>query len=186
MNYQKHIFDACMESRATNPLEIAQNILKDPEFPVAGQAHHPLIACSLLAAYANAEASAVSKEQVVKAGMKRADSIPGGFCAGFGADVAAISLGIAVSVILNNNIKKEAAAGRSKAHTLTGLGMLNIANNRGNRCCRRSTLSMLLLATNYFNHNMGVIMETTPESEVNCALKDGNPLCNGVDCKFYS
>ncbi|MDW7674200.1 MAG: DUF5714 domain-containing protein [Bacillota bacterium] len=69
-----------------------EEILGNAEFPVAGQAHHPLIACSMLAAYANSN-EAVNKEQIIHAGMKRADSIPGGFCAGFGADAAAISLG---------------------------------------------------------------------------------------------
>lgn len=184
MNYQEYIIGKCLDSGSTNPLAIAQEILNNPEFPVAGQAHHPLIACSILAAYANANGSP-NKEELIKEGMKRANSLPGGFCAGFGADVAAISLGIAVSIVLDTNIKKEKDWARAKAHTLTGMGMLNIANNQGNRCCRRSTYSMLILGTNYFNHNMGCTLDTTPESEVKCTLKEKNPLCNGVSCKFY-
>lgn len=184
MNYQDHILTNCLETNSTNPLQITEEILSNPEFPVAGQAHHPLIACSILAAYANANSSD-NKEALIKEGMKRANSLPGGFCAGFGADVAAISLGIAVSIILNTNIKEETDWARAKAHTLTGMGMLNIANNKGNRCCRRSTYSMLILATNYFNNHMGCALGSTPESEVKCTLREKNPLCNGVSCKYY-
>lgn len=185
MEYQKYIMEKCLTTSSTNPLEIAQDILNHPEFPMAGQAHHSLIACSMLAAYANGESN-VNKEEIIQAGMKRADSIPGGFCAGFGADAAAISLGIAGSVIFSTNIKKETAAGRAKAHTLTGMGMLNIANNQGNRCCRRSTYSMLILGTNYFKQNMWFALETTPESQVKCSLKEQNPLCNGISCRYYA
>lgn len=184
MNYQDLILKTYLNTDSINPVEIAQEILNNPEFPVAGQAHHPLIACSLITAYANAMDSQ-EKEAYINEGMMRANSLPGGFCAGFGADVAAISLGIAVSIVLNTNIRQEKDWARSKAHTLTGMGMLNIANNRGNRCCRRSTYSMLILGTNYFNHNMGCSLQTTPESEVKCNLREKNPLCNKTDCKYY-
>lgn len=183
MNYQEHILQICLSSNSTNPVEIAQEIMNESEFPVAGQAHHSLVACSLLAAYAN-ESEADKKEELLDEGMKRADSLPGGFCAGFGADAAAIALGIAASVVLKNNVKKETDGGRAVAHTLTGMGMLNIANNQGNRCCRRSTYSMLILGANYFSNNLGIALETTPESEVKCTLKGRNPLCNGISCKF--
>ena len=106
--------------------------------------------------------------------MKRANSLPAGFCAGFGADdAAAIALGISVSVLLKNNVKKETDAGRAEAHTLTGMGMLNIANNVGNRCCRRSV------------YNMGIPLTNYPDSRIKCTLKNDNPLCNGELCKFY-
>lgn len=185
MSYRDRILETCTESQSTNPLELAQTILVDSEFPVAGQAHHPLVACSLLAAYANTTESELDKNEAVQAGLEKADSIPGGFCAGFGADAAAIALGIATSVVLDPDVKAESAPARAKAHSLTGKGMLNIANNTGNRCCRRSTFAMLLLGTNYFNHNLGANLESPPEAELECSLKEDNPLCNGLGCKYY-
>ena len=184
MDYQAHILKECMESSAANPLEIVQKILQHPEFPIAGQAHHPLIAGSLISAYANA-AKADNQEKLVEEGMRRANTIPGGFCAGFGADAAAIALGISVSVILTNNVKAESAGGRAKAHTLTGMGMLTVANNSGNRCCRRSTYSMLVLGANYFKNNLGIELDVVSEADVKCPLKTKNSLCNGEACKYY-
>jgi hypothetical protein len=83
------------------------------------------------------------------------------------------------------NIQQETDAGRAKTHTLTGMGMVNIANNQGNRCCRRSTYSMLILGVNYFHNNLDISLATIPEAKVKCNLKEQNPLCNGVSCKFY-
>jgi hypothetical protein len=161
---------------------MAQTIMSHPGFPVAGQAHHPLIAAVLVAAYRNA-GGAVPAEKLDEA-IKRGNTIPGGFCAGFGADAAAIACGIAVSLINGNTISAEHAAGRSLAHALTGEGLLNIANNSGNRCCKRSVYSLLELATNYFNRVMGVRLEV-PGKRLGCPFTAKNKLCNGAACQYF-
>lgn len=63
--------------------------------------------------------------------------------------------------------------------------MLEIANNTGNRCCKRSTYSMLVLATNYFSQHLGVPLEGSAESWIKCETREQNPLCNGIDCRYY-
>ena len=146
------------------------------------EAHHPLIAAVLLAACRNA-GNAIPTETLEEA-IRRGNSIPGGFCAGFGADAAAIACGIAVSLINGNTINAERAAGRAQAHALTGEGMLNIASNSGNRCCKRSVYSMLELATNYFNRVMGASLKAPPE-RIQCPFTTRNKLCNGEACKYH-
>jgi uncharacterized protein DUF5714 len=83
-----------------------------------------------------------------------------------------------------NTINADHAAGRAQAHALTGEAMLNITNNSGNRCCKRSTFSVLELATNYFNRAMGCSLEA-PEERVRCPFTSKNKLCNGKACKYY-
>ena len=186
MDTQNFIFQKCMDSKEKSPLNIVGEIFKNPDFPQAGKDHHSLVAACMISAYANtSELNDNEKKELLEKGIQKADCLPGGFCAGYGADAAAISLGISVSVILGNNIKAETAKGRGKAHTLTGMGMLDIANNHGNRCCRRSTYSMLILGTNYFNQSMGVNLEEPRLSKLKCSLRDNNPLCNQEYCKFY-
>jgi hypothetical protein len=182
LEYPEVIRACCRSSASKSPLEMAQAIMAHPGFPVAGQAHHPLIAAVLVTAYRNA-GGAVPAEKLDEA-IKRGNSIPGGFCAGFGADAAAIACGIAVSLIKGNSISAEHAAGRSLAHALTGEGMLNIANNSGNRCCKRSVYSMLELATNYFNRVMGVRLEVS-KKRFSCPFTVKNKLCNGAGCKYF-
>jgi hypothetical protein len=62
--------------------------------------------------------------------------------------------------------------------------MLNIANNTGNRCCKRSVYSMLELATNYFNRVLGVPLEA-PDRRIACPFAAQNKLCNGPSCKYH-
>lgn len=182
LEYQEVIKTYCLNSASKNPLQMAQEIMGHPVFPVAGQAHHPLIAAVLLAAYRNS-GNDIPQEKLEEA-IRRGNSIPGGFCAGFGADAAAIACGIAVSLINGNTINAEHAVGRAQAHALTGEAMLNIANNSGNRCCKRSVYSVLELATNYFNRVMGASLEA-PEKRTSCPFTAKNKLCNGTACKYY-
>jgi hypothetical protein len=161
---------------------MAQIVMAHPRFPVVGQAHHPLVAGILVAAYRNAGGDAGEAE--IDAAIQRADTIPGGFCAGFGADAAAIACGIAVSAIEGATVKAEHAVARSLAHMLTGQGMLLIANNHGNRCCKRSVFTVLELAAHFFTATMGVAL-APPRGSVECAFSAQNKLCNEAGCKFY-
>lgn len=182
LEYVELIRTACRHSTTRSPLELAQALMAHPRFPVAGQAHHPLVAGALVAAYRNAGGDAGVAE--IDVAIQRADTIPGGFCAGFGADAAAIACGIAVSVIEGATVKAEHAVARSLAHTLTGQGLLLIANAHGNRCCKRSVFTVLELAAHFFTATMGVAL-TPPRGRVECAFSARNKLCNEADCKFY-
>jgi hypothetical protein len=172
----------CRRTTSTDPVEMAHAVMKHPRFPVAGQAHHPLVAGLLVAAYRNAGGDAGEEE--LDAAIRRADTIPGGFCAGFGADAAAIACGIAVSAIEGATVKAEHSVARSLAHMLTGQAMLLIANHHGNRCCKRSVFTVLELAAHFFTAAMGVAL-TPPRGRVECAFSAQNKLCNEADCKFY-
>jgi len=182
LEYADLIRTCCHRSTSTNPVEMAQAVMAHPRFPVAGQAHHPLVAGILVAAYRNAGGDAEAAK--IHEAIQRADTIPGGFCAGFGADAAAIACGIAVSVIKGATVKAEHAVARSLAHALTGQGLLLIANNHGNRCCKRSVFTVLEAAAHFFTATMGVTL-APPRGRIECAFSDRNRLCNQADCKFY-
>lgn len=182
LEYPEIIRTYCLNATSKSPLHMAAEIMSHPGFPIAGQAHHPLIAAVLVTAFRNAGGD-LPYEKIDEA-VRRGNSIPGGFCAGFGADAAAIACGIAMSVIKGNTIGAEHAPGRAQAHALTGEGMLNVANNSGNRCCKRSVYSMLELATNYFIRVLGMPMEV-PERHVTCPFPAQNKLCNGPTCKYH-
>jgi len=151
-------------------------------FQSGGVFYGGLVAGILVAAYRNAGGDATQAE--IDTAIHRADTIPGGFCAGFGADAAAIACGIAVSVIEGATVKAEHAVARSLAHMLTGQGLLLIANHHGNRCCKRSVFTVLELAAHFFTATMGVAF-APPRGRVECAFSAQNKLCNEADCKFY-
>ncbi|OEH84990.1 hypothetical protein BHU72_07310 [Desulfuribacillus stibiiarsenatis] len=182
--YAQTIREYCLQSKEKNPVILANEIMGIEGFPVAGQAHHPLIAASLLTAYANALNEKVD-EHKLDAVIKRSDSLPAGFCAGFGSDAAIISLGITVSVILGNTVDEGSSVGRTISHTLTGMGMLAIANNSGARCCKRSTFTALTLAANYLPATLGVTFPKLEEATFRCQFFEMNKMCNKKYCKYY-
>jgi len=182
LEYADVIRGYCTNATSTSPLDMAQEIMSHPKFPIAGQAHHPLVAAVIVTAWRNATGAEATEK--LAAAIQRGNSIPGGFCAGFGADAAAIACGIAVSVIEGNTIKAEHAPGRARAHGLTGQAMLHIASGTGNRCCKRSVYGVLEVATSYFNAALGVPL--TPASlRVECPFSEKNKLCNHQACRYY-
>ncbi len=181
LEYPDVIRGYCTHAISTSPLDMAQEIMAHPKFPIAGQAHHPLVAAVLVTAWRNATGAEATEK--LDAAVQRGNSIPGGFCAGFGADAAAIACGIAVSVIEGNTIKAEHAPGRARAHGLTGQAMLHIANGSGNRCCKRSVYGVLEVATSYFNAALGVPIARASR-RVECPFHEKNKLCNHAACRY--
>lgn len=171
----------CAHATSTSPLDLAQEIMSHPKFPVAGQAHHPLVAGVLVTAWRNATGADAAGR--VEAAIEKANTIPGGFCAGFGADAAAIACGIAVSTIRGTTVKAEHAQGRALAHALTGQAMLHIASGTGNRCCKRSVYGVLEIATSYFGAALGVPLAPA-SARVECPFPDQNKLCNREACRY--
>lgn len=182
LDYAGVIRGYCAHATSTSPLDMAQEIMSHPKFPVAGQAHHPLVAAVLVTAWRNATGQDGAGR--VETAIEKGNSIPGGFCAGFGADAAAIACGIAVSTIRGNTIKAEHAPGRALAHALTGQAMLHIANGTGNRCCKRSVYGVLEVGTTYFISALGVPL-AHPSTRVDCPFAEKNKLCNREACRYY-
>jgi hypothetical protein len=177
------VYADCLASTSRDPLAIAMGVMGREGFPVAGQAHHGLVAGALTAAYQNAIGR--RDEKMLEAAIKRADSLPGGFCAGFGADVGAIAAGVVVSVIHGNTIRAEHSPTRALAHQLTAQSLLTLANNSGNRCCKRTVFQVLEAATNFFRANLGVELDRAPAASLRCPYAVSNELCNREACRYY-
>ncbi len=65
----------CAHAISTSPLDLAQEIMSPPKFPIAGQAHHPLVAAVLVTAWRNAaleEASGRVEARYYPAGSRAA------------------------------------------------------------------------------------------------------------------
>jgi len=183
-NWAEHIQELCKTTTSKDPLHIALEAMSAEEFPIAGQAHHGLIAGALMAAYQNAIGR--RDDKLIEAAIQRADSLPAGFCAGFGADVGAIAAGIVVSLIHGNTIKAEHSATRSQAHQMTASCLLAIANNTGNRCCKRTVFQVIETATNFLQANVDVALDRTPTTAFRCPYCEWNQLCNRENCRYFS
>ncbi|MEK7812133.1 MAG: DUF5714 domain-containing protein [Candidatus Desantisbacteria bacterium] len=175
------ITNFCLSSKSTNPLDMANTIMKHPKIHMIGPEHHPLIAGVLVAAYKNLTGKIGDDE--IKEAIKRGHTIPGGYCGLYGTDGAAIACGIAASVILKATPLSDTE--RIIANMLTSRALSAIANYRGSRCCKRSTWVALETAIQYFREVLKVEMGYIPASQIQCEYSQRNNHCSKADCRFY-
>lgn len=171
----------CLTSKSTNPLEMANTIMKHPKIHMHGPEHHSMIAGVLVAAYGNLTGKVGEAE--IKEAIKRGNNIPGGYCGLYGTDGAAIACGIAVSVILNATPLSDTE--RIIANMMTSRVLSAIANYRGSRCCKRSTWVALETAVEYIREVLKVELGYIPASALKCTHSHRNKQCSKADCRFY-
>lgn len=171
----------CLASKSTNPLEMANTIMKHPKIHMHGPEHHSMIAGVLVAAYRNLTGEITEKE--IEEALKRGNNIPAGYCGLYGTDGAAIACGIAVSVILKATPLSDTE--RIIANIMTSRALSAIANYRGSRCCKRSTWVALETAVQYIREVLKVELEYIPASELKCTHSHRNKQCSKTDCRFY-
>ena len=90
--------------------------------------------------------------------MRRGSLVPAGYCGLFGTDAAAISTGVATSVIL-------------KATPLSDV--------------ERSTMTVLEVATEYYREVLGVEFGHIPAARLRCEHSHRNKVCAKDDCRYY-
>ncbi len=183
-DWAEHVEQLCKTTTSKDALQIALEAMSAGGFPVAGQSHHGLIAGALMAAYQNATGK--RDEKLIEAAIQHADSLPAGFCDGFGTDVGAIAAGIVVSLIHGNTIKAGHSATRSQAHRMTANCLSTIANNTGNRCCKRTIFQVIETATDFLEANVDVALDRTSGPAFRCPYYEQNPLCNRESCVYFS
>jgi len=177
------VTDFCLNSNSTNPLEMAIDIMKLPQVPMISGLHHPIIAGVLVTAYKNKTGQLTDDD--IKLAIRRGSTIPAGFCALYGSDGAALATGIAMSVIQKTSPLAEKDIERSIAHRMTSLGLSAIANNRGNRCCKRSTFDVINAANQYIREALRVELDQIPLTKQNCEFSQNFELCNKEICRYY-
>lgn len=183
-DWPERIRQLCLQTPTRNPWALVLEVMDWDSFPPAGQVYHGLIAGALMAAYQNATEK--YDKNAIATAIKRAESLPAGFCAGFGADAGAIAAGIVISVIHGNTVRSEHSASRSLAHQMTANCLLAIANNVGNRCCKRTAFQVLETATNFLHANMHVVLDKPPSPHIVCNSSANNKLCNRDNCRYHA
>ncbi|RJQ31841.1 MAG: SAM-dependent methyltransferase [Actinobacteria bacterium] len=179
----KLIKDFCLPTSSTNLFEMANELMKLPNIPMISAHHHPMIAAIIVTAYKN-KTGELQEDDIVKA-IKRGASIPAGFCAFYGSDGAALACGIALSIILKTTHLADKDRQRSLTHMLTSRSLAAIANNVGNRCCKRSTFDVLNTVNQYLREVLSVELETTYPASQKCRFSNNFELCNKQSCRYY-
>ena len=94
----------CEKTDLVDPFEIADHIMKHPNFKVYGPEHHVLVPAAILTSLKNLKIKNPEGNKLkfghVLEGIRRARKIPGGWCGYYGSCGAGMGSGVAISVFL--------------------------------------------------------------------------------------
>lgn len=171
----------CLTMDSRNPVEIAITLMKSPKVNMHGPEHHVIVGSSLLTAYSNTVedfdlASALEEME------NRGKQVPGGICGMWGCCGAAVSCGIAYSIITETTPLSTRTWGLS--NMLTSECLRDIAIHGGPRCCKRDSFTALRTSISFLRKYNDVFLETP--SNVTCSFSHRNIQCVGKLCPFHS
>ena len=180
------ITEICTEnfnsSEYNDPMEIAFDIMKHPDFPMHDYSHHYLVPAVLLTAFRKKEA--VNSEhfteelQTIK---KRSQSVLPAYCGTHGACGAAVGAGIFFSVITGTTpLSKETW---SLCNGATAGCLKEMADMGGPRCCKRNSFAAIRYAAQTVRQEFGFDLSCPEETE--CTFSKYNLECIEKDCPFY-
>ncbi|MCF8378428.1 MAG: hypothetical protein K9H49_02555 [Bacteroidales bacterium] len=171
----------CNQTELADPLQIAEMLMKSPMIKMHGPEHHYLVPAALIAAYYNKLSDAHQKKHKLAIARLRSETVPGGYCGTHGTCGAAIGGGIFLSIVLGSN----PLAGKEWkfSNQLTGISLLNIAEQGGPRCCKRDSFIAIQTAADFILEKLNVALD---RSEIICEFSTRNKQCKFSDCTYYS
>jgi len=174
------IAKTCMQSTATDPIELANILMKSPQVKMHGPEHHFLVPAVLLTAYYNSKGDLANKSSAILIAQKRAETVPGGYCGTHGNCGAAVGTGIFISIITGSTPLAEEEWKLS--NEMTGHSLLAIAKQGGPRCCKRDSFTAIQTAIDYLEKHFNIDL---PKNEISCSFSHMNKQCKFSDCQYY-
>lgn len=178
-NQTEIIERVCINTHSTNPIDIANLIMKHPSFNPYGIEHHELVAPVVLAAIRNLGQGKISDSKI-KASIKRGNKIPYGGCGTMGTCGACVSAGIATAILTGSNYLKDKE--RNLTIKATAYSLLKQIELGGPRCCKYSTYASILSAWEIFQNDLRLEL---PYLEIKCEFYKKLKDCHLDKCPYY-
>ena len=173
----------CLETKEKNPLIIAEELMKNHRIKLHGPEHHFLVPASLITSYYNHLQDNKSKKIKLSIARKRAQDIKGGMCGYFGACGAAIGAGIFISIVSEATPLTTASWGF--ANKVTGSILVKMGEMGGPRCCKRNTLTSIVMATELLYEEQRIKLFEFEDSKKHCKYKSLNNQCIKQKCPYF-
>ena len=129
------VMETCHASDSTNPIELAQSIMRDKSIYPNGPEHHSLVGAVLLTCYRNAGGD-IDLDAALDELRSRSMQVPGGTCGFWGCCGAAVSAGQYYSIISGSTPMTQDPWAATARLTSNIIGRL--ADVGGPRCCKRT------------------------------------------------
>lgn len=170
----------CSTVTDRNPIRLAMRLMKEPSIHMHGPEHHVLVGAVLLACYANSGGK-LSRTKALQEMERRGKQVPGGACGFWGCCGAAVSAGIAMSILTEATPLKQEEWGLS--NRMTAGALQAIGEIGGPRCCKRDSFTAIVQAVRFIRETLGVEMEL-PE-EIQCGFSPLNEQCIQKRCPYH-
>ena len=170
----------CRASAETDPLRLADTLMKNPAVKMHGPEHHFLVPAVLITAFSSVHGDERKEERLATA-RKRAEDVKGGFCGFHGTCGAAMGAGIACSVL--TGATPLAREEWRLANLMTAACLTAIGEAGGPRCCKRDTFLALLAGREFLNRHLGAGLPVGRRPV--CSFSGNNRECLGTDCPFF-
>lgn len=140
----------CLATSMTDPIALAQLLMKHPAFHAYGDEHHSLAAPVILAALRNRGIPEATAGQVRDA-LERLRGIPISVCGTRGDCGAAASAGTVVSLLKRASPLSDGE--RSAALRATARTLVRIAERGGPRCCKQAVFDTIRTTWDVLRHD---------------------------------
>jgi predicted RNA-binding Zn-ribbon protein involved in translation (DUF1610 family) len=171
----------CMNTKITDPVELALTLMRNKKVKMHGPEHHFLVAAVLITSYYNFKNDMEGKLKKIETAEKRASKVPGGFCGFFGTCGAAVGSGIFISAITGST--PVAIKEWHLCNLMTSKSLNTIANKGGPRCCKRNTLLAIYEAVNFLREHFDTKLEVI--EDIKCEFNHLNKECIKQKCPYY-
>lgn len=173
-----------LETKSTNPVEIAEHVMNMPGFTLVGCKHYFVAALSLCAAYRNAGGVVADYTEIINLIIDRVKMLPDSMCRTGGVCGVPLAIGIAIQVM--GLTSKDVEARNKRSSELAGFCITKMFDEKytgSTDCCKRN-LYLCLQAAAVFIRNYYWVDLTLPE-KIACPYAEENPRCNGSFCLYY-
>lgn len=174
------IKEVCKHSSIKDPIELAKVIMNTNYIHMHGPEHHILVGAVILTTYRNCGGD-INLNDVLEEMIRRGKQVPGGVCGFWGCCGAAVSTGIAISIITGSTPLKNEEWGLSNlmtASTLNAIGKLG-----GPRCCKRDSFTAIKEAVYFIEKNLNVKIDIS--ENITCNFSKLNKQCIEKRCPYY-
>ena len=178
-NQHEIIMRFCSRSKSTDPVEMANLIMKHPSFNPYGAEHHELVAPVVLTALRNLNLAHISESQLNGA-MKRGAKIPYGSCGSMGTCGACVSAGVAVAMYGKSNYLKDTE--RNATLKTVSNALSKLIGLGGPRCCKYSTYVSIETAWQVLVSDYNLPLKPL---KLICEFQDKLKDCKKGKCPLY-
>jgi len=173
----------CEENTLKDPYELANLIMKHPNFKVYGPEHHILTPAIILTALKNNNIKKPDGNEItlydIKEAIRRASKIPGGWCGFYGSCGAGMGSGVAISIFTGATPSTDSP--RTLANQITSRSLDKIADNL-EHCCKRSVRLSICETLKFLKEKFSIDLEYTYKK---CDFSNINDKCVKEKCPIF-